>query len=350
MWYSSRLIQGALVSSVIKVKKLSKIFSLVTGKEHFALDGLDFEVKSGDIFGFIGMSGAGKSTLLRCLSGLETPTSGSIWIEGEEMSSFSPFDLRKARLRMGIIFQHFNLLSSRTALENVMFPLELQQLSKKQMRETATELLTLVELKGKEHVYPANLSGGEKQRVAIARALATQPAILLADEFTSALDPATTRSILDLLSNLNQKLGITILLITHEMEVIKRICNHVAVLDHGKIVESGAVSSLFAEPHHPTTKLLLQNVSHEIPPHFLLKKEGTELVRLSFKGSTANKPLISHLMKKFDIEVNILLGGIDSLKNEMIGNLIVEMKGEAKERALVRAYLEKEGVICEDIL
>lgn len=297
------------------------------------LEHVDLEVHRGEVFGIIGMSGAGKTTVMRLLTALDRPSEGQVFVAGESMSTLEGKPLRQARKKIGMIFQHFNLLSSRTALGNVLYPCNDEK--------RACELLDLVGLKGKEHLYPAQLSGGEKQRVAIARALIHQPDVLLCDEATSALDPRTTESILELLSSLNQKLGLTIVLITHEMEVIKQICTHVAVLEHGQIVEHGEVAQLFAHPKHPTTKRFLQNVQHEI-----IRSEEAVLLRLSFTGETAGQPIISRLIREHDVEVNILLGGIDVLKTETVGNLVVELSGP--DRALARAFLEKQGVGCDE--
>lgn len=303
---------------MITVKNLTKKFN----DSFYALKEIDFEVKKGEIFGIVGSSGAGKSTLMRCLTGLEVPDQGSITFDGKDLFQ----DLRSARLQMGKVFQHFNLLSSRNALENVCFPLEIS--GRFDGGRRAFELLELVGLKDKAHHYPATLSGGEKQRVAIARALANSPKVLFSDEATSALDPKTTQTILELLLKINRELGLTIVMITHQMEVIKQVCSKVAVLDHGQIVESGDVSDLFATPKHPMTKRLLQGVSHEFLP------QGKNLYRLTFKGKATGEPIISKLIKQHDIEVNILLGGIDALQTGIVGNLVVEITGQDLQKAL----------------
>ena len=293
--------------SVLVTKNLTKRF----GRSD-ALKGINLQVSSGSIYGIIGFSGAGKSTLVRLLVGLEEPTSGSVAVKG----------------RIGMIFQHFNLFGHLTALGNVCFA--------NNDKRRGKELLELVGLSGKEGLYPAQLSGGEKQRVAIARALANDPKILFCDEATSALDPQTTGTILNLLKKLNRELGLTIVLITHEMEVIKSICSEVAVLDGGKIVEQGRVADLFAAPKHPTTKRFLGTIQHET--HFETKGE---LLRLLFRQETASKPVISRVVREANVDINILLGGIDVLKEETIGTLLVELTGSIEERKKAHAILKE---------
>ncbi len=321
---------------VIKVTNLSKKF-----QGQYALKGINLTVQAGEIFGIIGMSGAGKSTLMRCLNGLEQPDEGEIFIAGEKITGQTAKQLRCKRRKMGMIFQHFNLFEARTALENVSYPLEISGVDD---LERAKELLELVGLHGKENHYPAQLSGGERQRVAIARAVANQPTVLLCDEATSALDPRTTHSILELLGRLNQRFGLTILLITHEMEVIKQISTHVAVLEQGEIVESGTTAQLFAAPQHPTTKRFLQSLTHTIPEYLLPRAEGQEILRLTFTGSSASEPVISRLIRHYQVEVNILFGGIDLLKTETVGNLVVALSGSSEERERARKFLEQSKV------
>lgn len=322
----------------IRVKRLSKVFA--NGER--ALRDLSFEVQQGEIFGIIGLSGAGKTTLMRCLTLLDTPTEGTIMLSGEEITSLQGEPLRSARRKIGMVFQHFNLLSSRTAWENVSFPLEI---AGEKDEEKARYLLSLVGLTGKENHYPTQLSGGEKQRLAIARALALKPSLLLCDEATSALDPKTTHLILDLLLDLNKRLGISILLITHDMDVIKRLCTQMAVLHHGEIVEAGRVTDLFAHPSHSVTSHLVQTLHHALPDNFSLCQG--ELLRLSFKGDAAKEPVISRMLKTFDVEANILLGAIDTLREGAVGNLVIELKGEGTARSAAIDYLKKAGVVVE---
>jgi D-methionine transport system ATP-binding protein len=330
--------------SFIQIENLAKRFNSTP-----ALKEINLRIQRGEIFGIIGMSGAGKSTLIRCLAGLEKPSEGHIFLEREDLATLSGKELRAVRKKMGMIFQHFNLFSSRTASENIAYPLEIEGISRKSRLARARELLELVGLKGKGDYYPAQLSGGEKQRVAIARALVRSPALLLCDEATSSLDPHATHSILELLSQLNRKLGLTIVLITHEMEVIKQICTRVAVLEHGEVVEEGATLTLFSSPKHPTTKRFLQNLTHILPEHLLPKGENQDLLRLSFTGKNASQPIISRLIREYQVEVNILLGSIDVLHTGTVGNLVIALSGPKEERLKGCQFLESCGVKWERI-
>lgn len=317
---------------VISVKHLSKSY-----QTHEALKGIDLEIRRGEVFGIIGMSGAGKSTLMRCLTGLEKPSRGEVLF------------LNSPKEKFGMIFQHFNLFSSRTAFDNIAYPLEIAKVPLNKRKERVKELLGLVGLAEKGDFYPSKLSGGEKQRIAIARALANHPRILFCDEATSALDPRTTRSILSLLLELNERLGVTLVLITHEMAVIKQICTHVAVLENGEIVEKGRVEELFAHPKHPTTLAFLQSMTHEVPEQLYSDKPNAVLLRLWFSGGSAKEPIISRLIRRYPVEVNILMGGIDLVRNEAIGNLVIELTGEREERYRARAFLEEQGVVCDEL-
>lgn len=332
---------------LIEVEHVSKSYSNIVQAVH-ALRGISLTISKGDIFGIIGQSGAGKSTLIRCLATLVLPSEGRILIDGVDIAKLEKGPLRAFRKKIGMIFQHFNLLSSRTVAGNVAYPLEVVGMPKEEQIKRVDELLGLVGLKDKEGMYPSQLSGGEKQRVGIARALATRPEVLLCDEATSALDPKTTREILDLLQNINKNMGVTIVLITHEMEVIKRICNRVAVMERGRIVEQGNVADVFADPVHPTTKYFLETATHAIPVEFFKElSPGRRLLRLRFTGKTAGEPIISQLLRKFDVDVNILLGWMDKLQSKIIGMLIVELSGtpEGIDKAL--KYLEENSVQVE---
>lgn len=304
-----------------------------------ALWDVTLNVNPGEIFGVVGPSGAGKSTLIRCVNLLERPSAGSIFVNGQEMTTLSPADLRLARQNIGMIFQHFNLLSSRTVSENVAFPLEILDYSKSQRAKRVEELLGLVGLSDKAGVYPAQLSGGQKQRVGIARALATQPKILLSDEATSALDPQTTISILNLLKDLNRQLGLTILLITHEMVVVKEICDHVAVLENGRVVEQGELHDLVAKP------------GSQLSRSFFPLLEGTPVlpgatqVIITFIGNTADKPILASLVRKFNVDVNIVGGSIQNIGGERMGQLQVEIMGE--QTGLALGYLRSIGLQVE---
>ena len=334
---------------IIAMESVSKSYNHAK-KTVSALQSVSLVVEKNDICGIIGLSGAGKSTLIRCLATLVTPSSGKILFQGQEIASMEGKSLRNFRRKIGMIFQHFNLLSSRTVAGNIAYPLEIAEVSKEVLDKRVDELLGLVGLQEKKGVYPSQLSGGEKQRVGIARALANHPEVLLCDEATSSLDPKTTREILNLLKNIHKKLGITIVLITHEMEVVKQICNRVAVIEGGKIVEEGAVVEVFAEPQHMTTKHFLQSASHEIPAEFFKAlSPNRRLLRLRFKGDVAGEPVISEIVRKFDVEANILLGWIDRLQTLSIGTLIIELTGSPEGIKNALNYLQEKTVHYEVI-
>lgn len=323
---------------MITIRDLYKVYGR---GEHIvaALDGVSLDVKSGEIFGVLGQSGAGKSTLIRCVNLLERPTSGSIVVDGQEINTLSGQALRQARQQIGMIFQHFNLLSSRTAAENIAFPLEVMGHSRIQRKARVEELLALVGLEGRGDAYPTQLSGGQKQRVGIARALAGNPSVLLSDEATSALDPQTTRSILDLLHDLNRRIGLTILLITHEMTVVKHICDRVAILEAGKIVEQGSVSELAAQPD--------SRLAQEIfPQHNGYRPQpGAIVATIGFTGDAASRPILSHLVRQFDVDINILNGSVEKVGGQRVGQFQVELTGAQVERAL--AYLNQQQLTVE---
>jgi D-methionine transport system ATP-binding protein len=327
------------MSPLIHVDTLSKEYTPGV----WALRRVSFAVREGEVFGIIGQSGAGKSTLIRTLARLVPPTEGRVFVRGQDIWRMKREELRAFRKTLGMIFQHFNLLSSRTAAGNIAYPLEIAGLD---AEERVQELLTLVGLEDRGDAYPARLSGGEKQRVGIARALATRPQVLLCDEATSALDPKTTQEILALLKTLNRTLGLTIVLITHEMEVIKQICHKVAVLERGELVETGPVEEVFAAPQHPTTKRLLQLTPHDLPPD-LISHPRRRLLRLSFKGEAASKPIISHLVRTLDVTINILSGWIDHLRTMRVGTLIVEIEGSPENVQRALNLLREQGVYCE---
>lgn len=332
---------------IFEIKKISKSYkngeSSVT-----ALHDVSLTVDKNDIYGIIGLSGAGKSTLIRSLARLIIPSEGQILFQNKDIGNMDVSGLRTYRKKIGMIFQHFNLLSSRTVAGNIAYPLEITKVPKAEQEKRIDELLCLVGLKEKKFAYPSQLSGGEKQRVGIARALANHPEVLLCDEATSALDPQTTRDILKLLQNIHKKLGITIVLITHEMDVVKQICNKVAVIEKGEIVEQGLVSAVFSDPHHPTTKSFLKKASHDISEDFF-KEIGPnkKLLRLIFKGKSANEPIISTLVRKYDVNANILLGWLDRLQNLTIGTLIIELTGSPEGIDGSLKFLEENHVHCE---
>lgn len=341
---------------MIKLENVEKTYFSKAGDIH-ALKPVSLEVKQGEIFGIIGLSGAGKSTLVRCINMLEKPTGGKVFVDGEEMTAMTEEELRHARQTIGMIFQHFNLLASRTVRQNIAFPLEIQGKDKQYISKRVEEMLELVQLEGRGDYYPSQLSGGQKQRVGIARALASNPKVLLCDEATSALDPATTKSILELLKEINKKLGLTIVMITHQMEVVKQICDRVAVIENGVIVEEGSMIDVFTNPQHPTTKSFTAAVTNAELPEMVkqmnLKKEytpGTKLItRISFIGDLAGEPIISGMVKKFDVDVSILYGNIDQLKDTAYGTLILEVGGNETALKAAHAYLQDKGVKGEVI-
>lgn len=337
------------MTTIIEIKKASKSYKHAEKTVH-ALQDVSLHVEAGDVYGIIGLSGAGKSTLIRALARLVTPSSGEILFHGKDLARMTKNDLRTYRKKMGMIFQHFNLLSSRTVAGNIAYPLEIIHMPKEEQNLRVDELLDLVGLKEKKEAYPSQLSGGEKQRVGIARALATHPEVVLCDEATSALDPKTTHEILNLLKTVNKKLGVTIVLITHEMEVIKQICNKVAVIEKGALVEEGLVSEVFADPQHVTTKNFLKNASHEIPIEFFKNPSPNKmLIRLKFKGKVAGEPIVSAIVRKFNVDVNILLGWIDRLQTLILGTLVIELTGTPEGIAGALSYLEEKDVNYEII-
>ncbi len=333
------------MTSLIEFQAVSKRYYRQKQKDVHALRHVNLKIEKGDIFGIIGLSGAGKTTLLRCLATLEKPSFGQILIRGEEITTLDEVALRRVRRQMGMIFQHFNLFSSRTVSENIAYPLEIGGFPKEEARLKVSELIHLVGLEEQRDAYPASLSGGQKQRVGIARALANAPEILLCDEATSSLDPRTTNEILDLIRKLQQDLSLTVVLITHQMEVVKALCNKVAVLERGEVVEEGMLSEVFSEPKHPLTKQFLQKAVHEVP-QYLLTGKG-KVLHLHFKGGKAEKPVITQMVKKFQVDANILLGWIDSLQSVTIGNLIIELTGEALDEAI--EFLRSQGIKVEEI-
>ncbi|MFS0879071.1 methionine ABC transporter ATP-binding protein [Metabacillus niabensis] len=314
---------------MITLENVNKVYHTKSG-EVKAVNNVNLEIEKGEIFGVIGYSGAGKSSLIRLLNGLERPTSGNITVAGKRIDSIRGAELRKARLEISMIFQHFNLLWSRTVRENISFPLEIAGVKKLERKRRVDELIKLVGLEGREDSYPSQLSGGQKQRVGIARALANNPKVLLCDEATSALDPQTTDSILDLLVDINKRLGLTIVLITHEMHVIRKICNRVAVIEAGSIVEQGEVLELFKNPQQPITKRFLNqdNEPEETIEQLLEHYPDGKVIKLSFIGDSTEQPLITNLVRQFDINVNILQGKISQTQNGAYGTLFVQLQGE----------------------
>lgn len=315
---------------MIEVRDLVKVFQTKKG-EVKGVDHVSLTVNKGEIFGIVGYSGAGKSSLLRCLNLLESPTSGEIKIDGVSLTSLRKKELRTARQKIGMIFQHFYLVSSKTVFENVAFALKAAHKSKTEINTRVTELLEMVGLSDKRDVYPSQLSGGQKQRVGIARALANNPSVLLCDEATSALDPSTTKSILSLLKKINQELGLTIVLITHEMEVVKEICDRMAVMQDGRVVEEGQVYDLFANPANELTKEFINTIlQFDLPDHLLTSSKG-KIVKIHFRGAIAEESVISDALQKFLVKGNILHGKIEYIKETPLGIFIMELTGDIAE-------------------
>lgn len=338
---------------MISIKNLSKHYR-INHQDVPALKNINLEVKPKEIFGIIGRSGAGKSTLIRCVNMLEQPSSGSVMIEGVCVTTMTAKQLREARRQMGMIFQHFNLLQSRNVFENISLPMELIGIPSAQIYERVSELLELTDLYEHAKQYPSQLSGGQKQRVAIARALATSPKVLLCDEATSSLDPRTTLSILELLRSINKELGITILLITHEMDVVKTICDTVAVIDKGEIIEQRDVIQLFTNPQTQVAIDLVKASSRmEIPRAIkdLLQTNASKgsgtILRIAYHGESASQPIISYLIQQFNVIINILQGYIETIKDEIVGVLIVEAIGDKDNIKKSIEFLERNELHVE---
>ncbi|MED3549576.1 methionine ABC transporter ATP-binding protein [Cytobacillus praedii] len=338
---------------MISIKKVQKIYPSPKGQVK-AVDNVNLEINEGEIFGVIGYSGAGKSTLIRMLNGLELPTEGTVVVANNEVSKIKGSKLRKARQEISMIFQHFNLLWSRTVRQNISFPLEIAGVSKTERKKRVDELIKLVGLEGREDAYPSQLSGGQKQRVGIARALANNPKVLLCDEATSALDPQTTDAILDLLVDINSRLGLTIVLITHEMHVIRKICHRVAVMEEGKVVEMGPVLDVFKNPQEQITKRFVQQVTEpeetkETIDHLLDLYPHGRVVQLGFVGESAEQPLITNLIRHYQVTVNILQGKISQTQNGSYGTLFIHIDGEKEELARAIEYIHSQQVGVEVI-
>lgn len=342
------------MANIIELKDIYKTFT--DGKKTFnAVENASISIEQGEIFGIIGFSGAGKSTLVRTINLLGRPTQGSVTVRGKDFLSLSPKELREERKKIGMIFQHFNLMKSRTVFSNVAFPLKHSGLSKEETAKKVRELLSLVEIDDKEKVYPSQLSGGQKQRVAIARALANNPDILLCDEATSALDPTTTRSILALLKKLNKELGLTIVIITHQMEVIKEICSKVAVMENGIIVEQGDVFDIFAKPQNEVTKRFIRSTSsltkiekliEEDSPVVKLESDET-LVRFTFIQKNVSEPIISAMSRLYEITINIIFADVEIVQDAPIGGTVAIVSGKADVVKRALAHIEQQGVGVE---
>jgi D-methionine transport system ATP-binding protein len=344
------------VSNLILIENVNKVYTSEKNSVE-ALRKINVNIPRGEIFGIIGYSGAGKSTLIRCINLLERPTSGKVVVDGKDLTTLSSKELRESRKKIGMIFQHFNLMKGRNVFQNIAYSLKGSGLSKTEVESKVLELLELVGLKDKRFAYPSQLSGGQKQRVGIARSLANDPHILLCDEATSALDPQTTKSILKLLREINEKLGLTIVLITHEMQVIKEICHSVAVMEDGNIVEYGDVLDIFSNPKASITKDFVSTVFHNNDILSILEKEefittieeNEIIARISFVGQRTGQPFISRISRNFKIDASILFGNIESIKGVPIGSLIVKLSGNKSNVLDAIKYLEEHNVKVEVI-
>ncbi len=325
---------------MIQLENIEKTYKTKKGSLT-AVDNVSIKIKKGEIFGIVGYSGAGKSTLLRCINLLERPSKGKVIIDGVDMTSLSTKELRKARQSIGMIFQGFHLASSKTAAENIDFSLKVAGVPVEKRKERVKELLDLVGLADKADHYPAQLSGGQKQRVSIARALANNPKVLLSDEATSALDPSTTKSILALLKKINEELGITIVLITHEMEVVKEICHRCAVMQDGRVVELGRTYDIFANPQNELTKKFIETVLQFNLPDKLREACTGTIVKLQFQGEKATEAIVSDMLQKHQVSGNILHGKVEYIRDEPLGIFIMELKGVQTEIDKAIQYLEQ---------
>lgn len=345
---------------MIKLDHITQTYKAPEGREFKALDDVSIEIRPGEIFGIIGRSGAGKSTLVRCINLLNRPSEGTVTVDGKNLTELSEDELRESRRSIGMIFQHFNLLSSRTVYDNVALPLELVGTPKNVIREKVEPLLKLVGLTEHAHKYPSQLSGGQKQRVGIARALTNDPKVLLSDEATSALDPETTVATLALLKRINKELGLTIVMITHEMQVVKQICERVVVMNYGKIVEQGKVVDIFMSPQHETTKALIGNVMARDMPASILDRfrkarenhpnsDAVYLLRLAFSGNEVTRPVISECSRRFNLDFNILRGTVDDVQGQTLGSLTVLIEAESSVFIEAVNFLRENGVVVEEI-
>ncbi|WP_459481254.1 methionine ABC transporter ATP-binding protein [Clostridium saccharoperbutylacetonicum] len=316
-----------------------------------AVNNVNLTINKGEVFGIVGLSGAGKSTLVRVINLLQKPSSGQVFINGKDITKLNRTGLRKTRLKIGMIFQHFNLIGGKTIYENIEFVLKANNYAKEKRRDRIYELLELVNLKDKADVYPSNLSGGQKQRVGIARAIANNPEILLCDEATSALDLENTEEILNLLKNIKDKTGITIVFITHEMEVAKKLFNRVAVMSNGEIVEVNDIYSIFSDPKHEVTKSLIsRNSNLDLPKEIIKSINEGEIIKVYYKGDNSLKPIISDAAKNFDVDISIIHGKIDYIDGRPIGILIISITGHKDEIAKAKIYIKENVIKTERIV
>ncbi|MEQ1069974.1 methionine ABC transporter ATP-binding protein [Acinetobacter lwoffii] len=332
---------------MIEFKDISKQYEL-KGQTLHALNQINLQIPTGSIFGIIGYSGAGKSTLIRLINLLERPSSGRIIINGTDFTALDAKALRQERASIGMIFQHFNLMQTKTVAANIEMPMKLLGWSKAEREKRLEELLDFIDLKHKRHAFPDELSGGQKQRVGIARALANHPKILLCDEATSALDPQTTKSVLQLLKKINEEQGITIVMVTHEMDVIETVCDYVAVMEKGDVIETGSTLQIFSQPQHPTTKNFIQTVLQQhLPINILNNLENqnhNSIYCLKFLGSSAQETVIQAVIKQFDISLNILFANMTEINGTVIGQMFIQLLGDAQEIQVAIQFLEQHGV------
>lgn len=343
---------------MIVLENVSKVFKTEKNKKLNAVNNVSLKIDKGSIYGIIGFSGAGKSTLVRCINLLERPTSGKVYLDGDELTSLSQKELRKTRKKIGMIFQQFNLFASRTVFKNVAYPLRYKGLSKKLIEDKVMSLLELVDIKDKAYVYPSQLSGGQKQRVAIARALANDPQILLCDEATSALDPQTTLSILKLLKKLNEQFGLTIVVITHEMNVVKELCHRVAVMNDGKLIEEGNIFEVFSSPKNKVTQDFIDTTSNVSKIYTLVKekneitklKSGECIARFKYKKENVEEALVSYISRKFNVDISIIFADVEIIDNSLLGSLVVIIY-EREEGGITKAleFLCKQNIEVEVI-
>lgn len=339
--------------SEIIIENLSKNFISKDGVVE-ALKNVNIAIGKSDIYGIIGMSGAGKSTLVRCMNFLEQPTEGKVLIDGKSLGDYSKKELQKRREDIAMIFQHFNLLMQKSVLENVCFPLYIQKMKKRDAKKKALELLEIVGLADKKNAFPAQLSGGQKQRVAIARALASDPKILLCDEATSALDPQTTSSILKLLKDINDRFGITIVIITHQMSVVREICSHVAIMKEGEVVETGLVTEVFSHPKSTVAKeLILKDTDTQADEKLLATEDRIkhgERIRITFSENSAFEPVIANLILTFEEPVNILKASTKNVGGIAKGDMILEFKKDSVKKETMKTYLREHGIEIEEVI
>ncbi|MGI6732674.1 MAG: methionine ABC transporter ATP-binding protein [Anaerovoracaceae bacterium] len=328
---------------IISIRDLEKVFSGKAGQVK-ALENIDLDIYEGEIFGIIGLSGAGKSTLVRCMNFLERPTRGTVFFDGRDLSRLSKKELRIARQSMGMIFQHFNLLMQRNAIDNICFPLEIVGMEKSQAQKRAYELLELVGLSDKANAYPAQLSGGQKQRVAIARALATKPKVLLCDEATSALDPATTHSILGLLKQINKEFGLTIVIITHEMSVIEEICQRIAIIDNSRIVEMGNVIDIFTNPKSQIAKSFA-SPGGDRPDRVI----GNRCCQIIFNGNSSYEPILAKTILECKAPVNIMFADTKNIDGKAFGQMIIQLPEDENLSNRVLTYLRTQDIIVKEV-